>query len=82
MAQEEERERGIQDDPGEGADSTVAREWLEERWGTEPAPECPYCKNRRWGVIPAEPLFDVPMYRVRCEECGNTILIDSRAIPE
>lgn len=75
-------ERGLQIDPADGADPTLAAiEWLEERWGTEPVPACPFCGNRRWGVMPAERLIEGntdPMYRVRCERCAHTVFIDSR----
>lgn len=68
------------------AASERAFDWLEEQW--KDGKPCPYCKGNQWGVSPSARQFVTegesadPMYMVTCRGCGNTVLIDSRFVPE
>jgi hypothetical protein len=67
----------------------LARKWLEEKWGTQPTPECPYCKNNVWSVGVPTQLATVPIYSpagrgvlpalfpVMCTNCGHTAMVNA-----
>src|ERR1700727_707196 len=67
----------------------LATKWLQETWGTQPAPHCPYCKNNVWSVGVPTRLATVPIYQpgqggtlpalfpVMCTNCGNTVMVSA-----